>query len=111
MRSNPKVPTPQPVRRFVRPYGGGEHARKARAIAMFVLRELGREVRLDGPHARKLIREAAAKCPLVENPTQAQAVVDGWEGLFNPYTYGSGMAVGICRSAGRQLAIMKGVFS
>ncbi len=88
--------------------GLGWAARAARMIATQLAEEL-RDVRLDGPHARKAIREAALRCPLVRTEQQAQALVDGWEGRF--YAHGTKPGLAVCRAAGRQLAVIKGVLS
>lgn len=88
--------------------GIGWAARAARMIAVQIAEEL-RDEKLDGPHARRLILEAALRCPLVRTPQQAQALVAGWEGQF--YAAGTSPNLAICRSAGRQLAVLKGVLS
>ncbi len=88
--------------------GLGWAARCARMIAQQIAEEL-RGMKLDGPHARKAIFDAALLCPLVRTEKQAQAVIDGWEGRF--YVSATNPNHAVCRAAGRQLAVMHGVLS
>lgn len=91
-------------------YGLGKYAREARMIARQIADELG-DAPLDGPEARDLILAAAAVCPLVRSPQQATAVVDGWEGVWHELLAGISVRLRVCYSAGRQLAVLKGVFT
>lgn len=109
-RSSAAVKAPRALRMHAgggkRPYGFGASARRAFAIAHMVAEDLG-DARLDGRHARELILQAASRCPLVLTQRQAQAVVDGWEGAW--IDHGISPAMAICHSAGRQLALLRGL--
>lgn len=88
----------------------GTFAVRARVIAEHVARHLGTAIPY-GPEGRRIIVEAALTCPMVRTQRQAEAVADGYDGQGSEHRPGHGCeSLRICRSAGRQLAAMSGMF-
>jgi hypothetical protein len=88
-------------------WGTGRWAEDAREIAMHVAQLLGAVDLEPGPDAREAIVTAALTSPLVRSEQQAHAVADGWEGRW--HRDDGSTRIRVCESAGRQLAVLKGV--
>lgn len=87
-------------------YGLGWAARKAARISRWMALRLP-DVLPPGEESAQLVQSVAEQCPLVNSATQAKAVVAGFENRWPVLSIGSAN-VAVCRSAGRQLAALKG---